>query len=140
DGEPTIGFIHADDVENVHTSEADLVGIELQERTKVYAKTSTKANVMKSYAQRSMLEFAPFTDQWYKARVYVDGEPTIGYIHADNVENVHTFKADMEGMALQKQTKVYAKTSTKANVLKSYAQRSMLEFAPFNDQWYKARV
>src|SRR5699024_1125551 len=84
--------------------------------------------------------FAPFNDQWYKARVYVDGEPTIGFIHADDVENVHTFKPDMEGMALQKRTKVYAKTSTKANVLKSYAQRSMLEFASYNNQWYKARV
>src|SRR5699024_2229816 len=140
DGEPTIGFIHADDVENVHTFKPDMEGIALQEQTKVYAKTSTKANVLKSYAQRSMLEFAPFNDQWYKARVYVDGEPTIGFIHADDVENVHIFKPDMEGIALQEQTKVYAKTSTKANVLKSYAQRSMLEFAPFNDQWYKARV
>src|SRR5699024_11913238 len=100
DGEPTIGFIHADDVENVHTFKPDMEGIALQEQTKVYAKTSTKANVLKSYAQRSMLEFAPFNDQWYKARVYVDGEMTIGFIHADDVENVHTFKPDIEGMAL----------------------------------------
>src|SRR5699024_7372939 len=140
DGKSTFGYIHVDDVEDINAFKPDMEGMALQEQTKVYAKTSTKANVLKSYAQRSMLEFAPFNDQWYKARVYVDGEPTIGFIHADDVENVHTFKPDMEGIALQEQTKVYAKTSTKANVLKSYAQRSMLEFAPFNDQWYNARV
>src|SRR5699024_4085142 len=79
-----IGFIHADDVENVHTLKTDMEGMALQKRTKVYAKTSTKANVLKSYAQRSMLEFASFNNQWYKARVYVDGEPTIGFIHVDD--------------------------------------------------------
>ena len=114
-------------------------GIGISE-TKIYSKTSTSANVLKSYEQGSLLKYVSFSNDWYQAKVYLNGKATIGYIHANDVENIKAPQKELTGLSLHTSTKIYSNASTTSSVLKSYEAGTILKYKTLVSGWYEAKV
>ena len=116
-------------------------GIALKEPTYVYKQTNRNNGYWKSYEKGSILKYRSFSDNWYEATVYVNGQKKTGYIHKDDVENVNTTnQQNLRGIALQSPTKVFKRASTSADVWKSYEKGSILKYRTFSKNWYEATV
>lgn len=140
DGTWTTGYIYKDDVENITGDIVSLEGIALKAKTNVYETTSTKANILRSYDEGSILKYKTLSSDWYLARVKYKGKWKSGYIHKSDVENITKERVAKEGIALRGQTNIYNKASKKAKTLKSYPEGSVLKYQTFSSDWYIARV
>ncbi|PZD83955.1 hypothetical protein DTX80_13245 [Bacilli bacterium] len=115
-------------------------GVALKDKTKVYQKTSTNSKVLKSYNKGSILIYKSLSNNWYEALVYINGKPTTGYIHHNDVENIKQNQTSLRGIGLKDRTNVYSKAATNSKVLKSYDQGSVLLYKTFTNDWYEALV
>lgn len=139
-GKATTGYIHKNHVEQPVANPKELIGIAKQSSVNVYSETATNSNVLKSYGQKTILQYETFISGWYKATVYVDGEPTTGYIHKDHVENAAENQEILNGYAAKSPTNIYTSTSTSTKVIKDYPIASELKFKTFTSNWYQATV
>ncbi|MCP8617481.1 SH3 domain-containing protein [Salirhabdus salicampi] len=140
DGKPTTGYINTNDTDNIVENSEVLYGIGLKQSNNVYAKASTDSKVLKSYDEGTVLKYETFTSGWYKATVYIKGKRTTGYINVNHTENIMDDTETLNGIGLKNPTKVFAKASRNANVLKSYAQGTVLKYETFTSKWLKATV
>lgn len=132
----------------IHTSSAAInnvekvfFGVALQEPTFVYKDpVINQNNVWKSYKAGSILKYRSYSDNWYQATVYINGQPRTGYIHKSHVENAVETQETLRGIALKKPTHVYSRASTGASTLKSYAAGTVLKYKTFTNDWYEATV
>ncbi|OIU67686.1 glucosaminidase domain-containing protein [Rossellomorea aquimaris] len=90
DGKKKTAYIDASHVENILDQQDDLEGISLSDSTNVYTYASRGSSVIKSYPKGKILKFKTFSASWYEARVFVNGDPKIGYIHKDDVQTLGT--------------------------------------------------
>lgn len=139
-GEARTGYISAKDVEPINEEKQILNGIGIKKPTHVYALASKDAKVLKSYKAGHILKYRPFSKNWYKATVYVNGKPQTGYISAKDVEPINEEKQTLNGVGIKKPTRVYALASKDASVLKNYKYGHILKFRTFSDNWYEATV
>jgi len=118
-----------------------LQGIALKSPTNVYQAQDANSNVLKSYAQGSLLKYEAPVQQWYKCTVILNGKPTPGYIYASDVETTDDSENVLIGTALKNPTNVYSEPSLDSKVLKSYAQGKQLKYnqQPKTD-WYDCTV
>jgi len=87
-GKPTTGYIHANHVEELFTTNKTEKGLASKSPTKVYSRASQSAPVLKRYSRNSALKFETFSPNWYRATVYVNGKKKTGYIsHKDVNQN-----------------------------------------------------
>lgn len=86
DGQRQTGYIHVNDVENAYSSQESLQGAATKKPTNIYSRASRDAKTLKSYSKNTTLLFKTFSDSWYEAIVYVNGERRTGYIHANDVD------------------------------------------------------
>ncbi|MFD1170841.1 SH3 domain-containing protein [Oceanobacillus caeni] len=84
-GKKTTGYIDKRNVENVLKKPKTLKGSALKHPTRVFKSASKSSGVLKDYSFGSSLKFQTFTNEWYKAKVYINGKPTNGYIHINDV-------------------------------------------------------
>ncbi|MFB5282803.1 glucosaminidase domain-containing protein [Peribacillus sp. Hz7] len=139
-GKAVTGYIYKADVETATASPVSVSVIGLDQPTNVYTKASTSSATVKSYAQGTILKVQTFTSKWYAATVYVNGEKRTGYIYKGDVEKIVTSPEPVSGIGLKNPTNVYAKASTSATKLKSYAQGTILKMQTFTSKWYAATV
>lgn len=139
-GQWTTGYIHKDDVENTVVNKESLQGIGLKDSTHVYTKATRSSKSLKSYVQGSILKYRTFSNDWYEATVYINGNPTIGYIHKSDVETLLDNKETLSGVGLKNPTAVYSKASTNSLKLKTYSIGSILKYRTFSENWYEATV
>ena len=135
-GKKTKGYINANDV---GASVKAARGVALK-KVNVYKQTSTKSEVLKSYASGKILKFQPYNNNWYKATVYVKGVKYTGYIYAKDVDTIFDEQQSVSGIGTQIPTKVFATPSTSSKVLKSYKQGHNLKYRTFSPNWYEATV
>ncbi|WP_144559469.1 glucosaminidase domain-containing protein [Shouchella miscanthi] len=140
DGEPHTGYIHKDDVENVEEKQVELKGIGKKGPTNVYASATRNGRVLRGYNQGHILRYKTFSESWYEATVYLDGEPHTGYIHKDDVENSFSYQEDRSNYAMKNNTNVYSQASRSSTVLKSYQRGTLLKYRTFLPNWYEATV
>lgn len=81
------GYIKKSDVENKVSKQETIKGIAKKSPTNVYTSGSRKSKVLKSYQRGNALKYKTFVSGWYEAKVYLNGKPVTGYIHADDVNN-----------------------------------------------------
>jgi len=136
-GKAHTGYIHTKDVETGVTSSSLIEGIGTKNPTRVYTSASTASKTLKSYRYGHILKYRTFTTDWYQARVFISGEPYIGYIHKNDVGSMNTL---LTGYGIKKQTTVYSNTSKNSKSLKSYALGSELKYYPYNKNWYRTGV
>ncbi|MEK5390025.1 N-acetylglucosaminidase [Margalitia sp. FSL K6-0131] len=117
-----------------------LQGIGLKNPTNVYQVQDTNSNVLKSYAQGTLLKYEAPIPQWYQCTVILNGEPTTGYIYASDVETTDDSEYVLIGTALQSPTNVYSAPSLDSTVLKSYAQGKTLQYNQNTIDWYECTV
>ncbi|SEP75211.1 Beta-N-acetylglucosaminidase [Virgibacillus subterraneus] len=134
------GYIHKSHVENIIDDQKALKGIGLKSPTAVYSKASTSSSKLKSYGQGSVLYFKTFTNSWYEALIYINGNATTGYIHKSHVEEIVKDQEGLKGIGLKRPTAIYSKASTSSSKLKSYSQGSVLYYKTFTNNWYEALV
>jgi mannosyl-glycoprotein endo-beta-N-acetylglucosaminidase len=84
-GKKTTGYIDKRQVENAVSNPKTLKGSALKHPTNVYKSASKSSGTLKDYTFGSTLKFETFTNDWYKAKVYINGKPTNGYIHINDV-------------------------------------------------------
>jgi len=84
-GQGRIGYIHARDVETITGEQISLEGYASAKTTRVYSKPSRKGKVLRSYPEGRLLYFKTFSSNWYEALVILNGKPTTGYIHHDDI-------------------------------------------------------
>ncbi len=84
-GQGRTGYIHVGDVETVTGEQTSLEGYAEAKTTRVYSKASRKGKVLRSYPEGRLLYFKTFSTNWYEALVILNGKPTTGYIHHDDV-------------------------------------------------------
>src|SRR5699024_1573856 len=121
-------------------NQINLKGIGLKSPTTVYASASTNSTKLKSYSQGTVLYYKTFSSKWYEAKVYLNGKPTTGYIHVSHVEEIYDSHKTLKGLASKSPTKVYARASQGASVLKTYSRNSFLKYETFSPNWYRATV
>lgn len=129
------GYIKKQDIQtNLNKS---LNGYAQSSPTIVYNKPSKSSKKLKSYQVGKRIKYQPYTSNWFKATVYVNGKAQTGYIHTNDVSpnppSVHAY-------ALANKTYVYSKTSRKASKLKSYRRGQVLKYRPYNNHWHKVTV
>ncbi|WP_368503236.1 N-acetylmuramoyl-L-alanine amidase [Alkalihalophilus sp. As8PL] len=137
------GYINTKDVDTVVSTQVNKEGYGLKDPTPVYSSTSLNSDILRTYNQGHLLKFKTFTTEWYEATVYIDGSPTTGYIHVNDVGNnppVQEKEVELQGVALQAPTNVYSQTTKSSNVLRSYNKGHLLRFKEHNSQWYIATV
>ena len=139
-GKPNTGYIHKSHVEVPVKNQINLKGIGLKSPTTVYASASTNSTKLKSYSQGTVLYYKTFSSKWYEAKVYLNGKPTTGYIHVSHVEEIYDSHKTLKGLASKSPTKVYARASQGASVLKTYSRNSFLKYETFSPNWYRATV
>ncbi|WP_156520758.1 SH3 domain-containing protein [Oceanobacillus sp. Castelsardo] len=84
-GKKKTGYIDKRQVENAVKNPKTLKGSALKHPTNVYRDASKSSGVLKDYTFGSTLKFETFTNEWYEAKVYINGKPTYGYIHINDV-------------------------------------------------------
>ncbi|GAB2538323.1 SH3 domain-containing protein [Gracilibacillus alcaliphilus] len=139
-GEWKLGYIHKNHVENATNNQQVIEGIAKQSTTRVYQSASTSSNTLKSYSAGHILKYRTFSNNWYQAKVRVNGEWKLGYIHKNHVENATNNQQVIEGIAKQSTTRVYQSASTSSNTLKSYSAGHILKYRTYTSDWYQARV
>ncbi|SDQ14377.1 SH3 domain-containing protein [Virgibacillus salinus] len=139
-GEAREGFIHKSHIGEAVKSNRVLKGIGLKSPTSVYNEASTSSKSLRSYSKGSILYYQPFTTNWYKATVSVNGNHRTGYIHRSHVENASAGNTVLNGVSLKKPTSIYSKASTNSNKLKSYKIGSTLYYRNFSSDWYIATI
>lgn len=118
-----------------------LYGIALKNKTNVYEKTSTTAKVLKSYDIGSTLKYETYNDNWYKAKVKVNGKYVQGYINKHDVDTfVENKGKTYNSYGIKHPTNVYASPSTNSKVLKSYNYGHLLKYRALSENWYEATV
>jgi beta-N-acetylglucosaminidase/SH3-like domain-containing protein len=122
------------------TSVQNYKGIALSSPTNVYQEASTGSQVLKSYAQGSILYYQSFNNDWYQATIYISGQARKGYIKATQVENLNGETTSFKGLALKAPTIIYSKASRSSSALKKYSQGSILYYRSFSSEWYQATV
>src|SRR5699024_4511871 len=85
-GKKFTGYIHKNHVELPTEDSVSLSGVAIKAPTNVYNDASTSSATLKSYSQGSVLKYKTFTNNWYEATVYVNGDKKTGYIHKNHVE------------------------------------------------------
>lgn len=139
-GQPTTGYIHADDVTNVDNSQKTLKGVAKLSSTPIFSGVSTNTSILKSYSAGSILVYKTFIDGWFECTVYVNGQRKTGYISASHVENSAEKQEQLRGIGLMEPTRVYSQASNSSAVLKSYSQGTILYYTTFIGGWYEAVV
>ncbi|MDQ0352783.1 beta-N-acetylglucosaminidase/uncharacterized protein YraI/RNA polymerase subunit RPABC4/transcription elongation factor Spt4 [Alkalibacillus filiformis] len=126
-----------------HQSQASgdtLEGVALKDRTHVYESTNRNSDVLRSYSEGSILLYKSYSENWYEAVVFVDGERKIGYINASDVETSTSNPSSLQGIALKDRTPVYSKASTDSSSPRSYAEGRLLYYQTYTSEWYKAII
>jgi mannosyl-glycoprotein endo-beta-N-acetylglucosaminidase len=139
-GKSTTGYISKNDVESIVGNQEELRGIGLQYLTSVYSSPSTSSKKLRSYAEGTILKYKTFSSSWYEAVIYINGNPTTGYIHTSHVEGAFDTSHALEGVALKSPTNVYSKASKNASVLRKYNKGHYLLFRTFSPNWYEATL
>ncbi|MED4130204.1 N-acetylmuramoyl-L-alanine amidase [Shouchella miscanthi] len=132
------GFIHRKDVDPLLGEEISQQNYALKQPTQVYTNPTRSGEVLRGYQAGHLLQYRTYSSTWHIATVYINGEPKTGYIHADDVgprENIR-----LRGVASLQPTSVYSETSKDSAILRSYSQGHLLEFRPYNSEWYEATV
>ncbi|RPF54217.1 M14 family zinc carboxypeptidase [Aquisalibacillus elongatus] len=133
------GYIHKEDVDVITTEQKDLTGYSVN-HTKVYQSPTKNDDHWKSYAKGEKLYYKTFSEQWYEATVYVNGEPKTGYIHVGDVDEPTQEPTSLSGVGVKKPTTVYDSPNSNSDALKTYPSGSFLKFETFIEGWYKATV
>lgn len=139
-GKKQTGYISSKDVEPINEEKQSLQGIGIKQPTKIYSLPSKDTKQLKSYKAGQILKYRPFSKNWYKATVYVNGKAQTGYLSANDVEPIYDEKKTLKGIGIKKPTPVYALASKDANVLKNYKYGHILTFRTFSENWYEATV
>ncbi|OIK11451.1 N-acetylglucosaminidase [Bacillus sp. MUM 13] len=138
-GQATIGYISASDVENVTDNPQTLRGIALKTPTNMHSSASAGSKVLKTYQPGTVLTYKTFTSSWYQARFYVNGTAVIGYLKASDAENLFSSQQSVKGLSLKNPTIMHEKASSSSKSLKSYPAGKVLVFKTFSENWYEAK-
>src|SRR5699024_4133828 len=139
-GKKQTGYIHKSHVENADDKSKSLQGVASKSPTRIYASASTNTKSIKSYKVGSILKYSTFSKDWYRTGVFINGKKQTGYIHKSHVENATDKPESSFGVALSKNTNIYAKASKDSKALKSYKQGTILKYSTFSKNWYKTGV
>lgn len=120
---------------------ATIKGVALKSPTNIYETNNTSSNVLKSYAQGTLLTYSESSySNFYQATVYVNGVAMTGYIYKNDVELPVSNPQNIKGVAIKNPTVIYAKASPESKGIKTYAQGSNLTYKPYINGWYQATV
>ena len=91
------------------------------------------------------MKYKLLNDQWYEAKVKVNGKYVTGYIKATDVDHTGGETVTLEGYAIKEPTKVYKNTTDQStvaslDVLKTYEIGSKLKYRTYSENWYEATV
>lgn len=115
-----------------------LTGLALKQPVHVYESTNQNSTILKSYDYGSLLKYRLHSNEWYKATVYIKGQPKTGYIYASDVGEKQEAKS-VKGIALKTKTNVYSDTS-KSKILRTYNQGHILKYRAYDKDWFIATV
>ncbi|TMU84085.1 hypothetical protein FGG79_18290 [Bacillus sp. BHET2] len=138
-GSARTGYIKAADVTKVVSEQVPLKGVAI-DTTSIYNGPSTSSSVLKSYSSGTILVYKTFINGWYECTVYINGQPTTGYIKTGDVTNVDGTQKTLKGVATLSSTPIYSGVSTNTSILKSYSAGSILVYKTFIDGWYECTV
>ena len=138
-GEYKQGYIHHGDVENINSNQDTLYALAITNPTPVYQKASTSASSWKTYKSGSILKLRTFSESWYEATVYVNGNKETGYVYKNDVEDTNTKQETKYGIALNSKP-VYEQANTSSEKLKTYSEGSILKYKALSDSWHEVTV
>lgn len=134
------GFIHKSDIATSVTPSENIHGVALKEDTPLYERANVNSDITKTYLEGTLLSFETFTSSWYKARVYTANGYQTTYLHHSDVEVVDLSSTQLNGVALNSPTKIYARATTDAFAVKYYEKGTILSYKNLNNNWYIATV
>lgn len=114
-GKATTGYIPSGHVDNLLPIQKTLNGRALASKTNVYLKASKNSKILKSYKKKSVLKFKSLSKYWYEATVYINGEPTTGYIFAGDVTTADITNITKYDYSLKDMVDIQMKGSPKSD-------------------------
>lgn len=138
-GKAHTGYISKQDIEPISSDkQKTLQGVGVKQPTRVYSLASKNSKALKSYRYGHLLKFRTLSSHWYEATVYINGKPQTGYISKHDVNT--NLNSRIQGYASVNSTAVYSNTSRNSKVLKRYKKGHLLQFRPYNNNWFQATV
>ncbi|WP_431804129.1 SH3 domain-containing protein [Halobacillus andaensis] len=138
EGEKETGYIHKDHVEQEAENNEELQGISLKSPTTVFEAASTNSKELKDYEKGNILKYKNFTENWYEATVYINGEAKTGYIHKSHVENKKENTESLNGLAASDQSKIYQRAAKESTSIKTFEKNDVLKLETLSDNWFEA--
>src|SRR5699024_4336248 len=137
-GKNKTGYIHKKHIEEGLSNQKSFWGIGLKQPTNVRSTASTKSKALTTFYLDKMMQLKPFTNNWYQMDVKVNVKIQTRYIHKKHVNNIDikTFK----DVTKKKKTYIRTKTSTKSSALTTFSGGTIIEYQPYNENWYKTTV
>src|SRR5699024_9349651 len=95
-------------------------------------------DVLTTFSMDSIIEMRTFSKNWYQVETIINNEKQTGYIHKKHVKNVNnkTFK----GTAKKKNTRIRTEPSTTSEAAVIVPKGFIIEYKPYNQNWYKAII
>ncbi|MFS0645421.1 polysaccharide deacetylase family protein [Siminovitchia sp. 179-K 8D1 HS] len=137
-GKAKKGYISTMDVEPIIEGQQPLTGVAIKQPTRIYSLASKESKALKDYKYGHILKIRPFSNNWYKATVNVNGKPRTGYIFKSDVNT--DLNSPLTGYAKANATAIYSDASRAATVLKRYKKGHSLKYRPYNSNWFRATV
>lgn len=135
DDESRIGYLYANDIEEIESDPKKLEGVTIKQPTAVYEKPTKNAKILKSYNFNQKLTYRTFSPQWYEVTILVNESLITGYIHKDDVGKTADIKT-LRGIAAAKQTNVYSEASRNSKIVKTYKLGDILELYNYDNNWF----
>ncbi|WP_411954045.1 SH3 domain-containing protein [Alkalibacillus sp. S2W] len=133
-------YILKNKLDNIVDEQKLLNGIAINGNTNTYSKPTTNSAAVKTYKEGSVLYYESFSQEWYEAINFVNGNKKKVYIKTDQVENATDNQKSLNAIALKSPTKAYSRASQNSKAWRTYSKNSSLRVKSFTENWYEAEV
>ncbi|WP_082233330.1 SH3 domain-containing protein [Halobacillus massiliensis] len=82
---PHIGFIAKSHVDNLKSDQEKISGLAAENQTIMYERASKQSNIVHVYDKNEILNIKTFSNNWFEAEAYINGQNKKGYIHKNQV-------------------------------------------------------
>ena len=135
-GKDTTGYIHKKHVTNINTTPVNQKAFAIKSPTNVRVGVSTKSKVLTKLSLNQAIDVTTFSKNWVEIKVNINGTVQTGYIHKKHIGNSMLYS----GVAAKPITNVRTASSTKSEVLTTFAKGTVIKYFNHNANWYRVIV
>lgn len=134
------GYVHINHVDTITANKTVSKSITLKQPTMVRSNASVKSDIVHRLNQGDVIEVNPFSEDWNRLTMNINGKTITGYVHNNHIEKVSANTNVRKAVAIRNPTFIRKSASTSADSLITYRQNTIIDFKPFSRNWYEVGV